>query len=103
MSTDYRRTSVRRSIHAAIPCLKLGSIGAALLLAATSLSAGPGFWQAATQADFLRGVTHDLQTPLTSIGALATELRADDALPQSARTDLDTITHQAERLRRMVS
>src|SRR5690606_6188617 len=29
------------------------------------------------QADFLRGVTHDLQTPLTSIGALATELRAD--------------------------
>jgi signal transduction histidine kinase len=58
---------------------------------------------AAIQADFLRGVTHDLQTPLTSIGALATELRADDAIPQSARTDLDTITHQAERLRRMVS
>ena len=58
---------------------------------------------AAIQADFLRGVTHDLQTPLTSIGALATELRADDAVPQSARADLDTITHQAERLRRMVS
>lgn len=55
------------------------------------------------QADFLRGVTHDLQTPLTSIGALATELRADDAVPPSAREDLDTITHQAERLRRMVS
>ncbi len=31
---------------------------------------------AGIQADFLRGVTHDLQTPLTSIGALATELRA---------------------------
>ncbi len=58
---------------------------------------------AAVQADFLRGVTHDLQTPLTSIGALATELRADQAVPDSARTDLDTITHQAERLRRMVS
>lgn len=55
------------------------------------------------QADFLRGVTHDLQTPLTSIGALATELRADASLSESGRDDLATITHQAERLRRMVS
>jgi signal transduction histidine kinase len=55
------------------------------------------------QADFLRGVTHDLQTPLTSIGALATELRADASLSASAHGDLATITHQAERLRRMVS
>jgi signal transduction histidine kinase len=58
---------------------------------------------AAVQADFLRGVTHDLQTPLTSIAALATELRADAGVPDSARADLETITHQAERLRRMVS
>ncbi len=58
---------------------------------------------AAVQADFLRGVTHDLQTPLTSIGALATELRAADDLSDAARTDLDSIAHQAERLRRMVS
>jgi signal transduction histidine kinase len=58
---------------------------------------------AAIQADFLRGVTHDLQTPLTSIGALAAELKADAAVPETARGDLDTITHQADRLRRMVS
>ncbi|HYI67015.1 MAG TPA: HAMP domain-containing sensor histidine kinase [Candidatus Limnocylindrales bacterium] len=57
---------------------------------------------AAVQADFLRGVTHDLQTPLTSIGALATELRADESVPDRARADLESITHQAERLRRMV-
>ena len=57
---------------------------------------------AAVQADFLRGVTHDLQTPLTSIGALATELRADESVPDRARGDLESITHQAERLRRMV-
>ena len=57
---------------------------------------------AAVQADFLRGVTHDLQTPLTSIGALATELRAEPAMPAAADADLDTIAHQAERLRRMV-
>jgi hypothetical protein len=30
-------------------------LGVALVVAATSLSAAPGFWQAATQADFLRG------------------------------------------------
>lgn len=58
---------------------------------------------AGVQADFLRGVTHDLQTPLTSIGALATELRADSELPEAARADLESIAHQAERLRRMVS
>jgi signal transduction histidine kinase len=58
---------------------------------------------AGIQADFLRGVTHDLQTPLTSIGALATELRASQELSQASHADLDTITHQADRLRRMVS
>ena len=57
---------------------------------------------AAVQADFLRGVSHDLQTPLTSMRALATELRADTNVPPSARSDLDSIAHQADRLRRMV-
>lgn len=57
---------------------------------------------AQVQSDFLRGVTHDLQTPLTSIGALASELRERRGLSQSSRSDLDTIGHQAERLRRMV-
>lgn len=57
---------------------------------------------AAIQADFLRGVTHDLQTPLTSIAAVATELRATEGMPAPAHDDLETITHQAERLRRMV-
>src|ERR687896_15403 len=58
---------------------------------------------AGVQADFLRGVTHDLQTPLTSIAALATELRADEDQSDAVRADLDSIAHQAERLRRMVS
>jgi signal transduction histidine kinase len=56
----------------------------------------------AVQTDFLRGVTHDLQTPLTRIGALADELRGAVGDDQSARADLDTIEHQADRLRRMV-
>ncbi|HYN63273.1 MAG TPA: HAMP domain-containing sensor histidine kinase [Candidatus Limnocylindrales bacterium] len=58
---------------------------------------------AAIQTDFLRGVTHDLQTPLTSIRALASELGQTKTLDDAARADLDTIAHQAERLRRMVS
>ena len=58
---------------------------------------------ASLQADFLRGVTHDLQTPLTSIGALAVELQADPGVPDGARADLESMAHQAERLRRMVS
>ena len=58
---------------------------------------------AAIQSDFLRGVTHDLQTPLTSIRALAAELRQSSVLDDAARADLDTIAHQADRLRRMVS
>src|SRR4029079_10720267 len=58
---------------------------------------------AAIQSDFLRGVTHDLQTPLTSIRALASELGEEQGLGTNARTDLDMIAHQAERLRRMVS
>jgi WD40 repeat protein len=38
------------------PCI----LAVAILVAATSLSAGPGFWQAATQADFLRGDVEQL-------------------------------------------
>ena len=58
---------------------------------------------AAIQSDFLRSVTHDLQTPLTSIGAVAAELQEQPALEPAARADLETIAHQADRLRRMVS
>ena len=35
-------------------------VGVALILAAASLSAAPGFWQAATQADFLKGEVDQL-------------------------------------------
>lgn len=55
------------------------------------------------QADFLRGVSHDLQTPLTSIRALAQEIQATEDVPASALADLDAIGHQADRLRRMVA
>jgi signal transduction histidine kinase len=57
---------------------------------------------ALVQRDFLRGITHDLQTPLTSIRALADDIGQGAGLTDQARADLETITHQADRLRRMV-
>ncbi|MEK6191306.1 MAG: HAMP domain-containing sensor histidine kinase [Chloroflexota bacterium] len=57
---------------------------------------------AAVQSDFLRGITHDLQTPLTSIRALAAEVGATEDLGASAQRDLATIAHQSDRMRRMV-
>ncbi|MDP9468732.1 MAG: HAMP domain-containing histidine kinase [Chloroflexota bacterium] len=57
---------------------------------------------AAVQTDFLRGITHDLQTPLTSIRVLASELQGSEVVDAAARIDLETIAHQADRLRRMV-
>lgn len=58
---------------------------------------------ASVQRDFLRGISHDLQTPLTSIRAVASELRATDGLGDAASADLAIIEHQADRLRRMVA
>lgn len=52
MTSLFGRTSVRP--------LLLGAIGVASLLGLASLSAAPGFWQAATQADFLRGEVEQL-------------------------------------------
>ncbi|HEY7737504.1 MAG TPA: ATP-binding protein [Candidatus Limnocylindria bacterium] len=57
---------------------------------------------AAVQSDFLRGITHDLQTPLTSIRALAAGIGEDADLSDQGRADLEAIAHQADRLRRMV-
>lgn len=56
----------------------------------------------AVQRDFLRAVTHDLQSPLTSIRALARELGSRPEVDAAEAADLDLIEHQADRLRRMV-
>src|SRR5438067_6265270 len=58
---------------------------------------------ASVQSDFLRGVTHDLQTPLTRVSALAAEVGEQPQLSEASRADLETISHQADRLRRMVA
>jgi signal transduction histidine kinase len=79
------------------------AIDHALLYARVRTQADELNRMAAIQTDFLRGVTHDLQSPLTSIRAVAAELSRADDLDEAARADLDTIAYQADRLRRMVS
>ncbi len=56
----------------------------------------------AIQKDFLRGVTHDLQSPLASISATAAELRGRPNLDAGDERALDAVEEQAARLRRMV-
>src|SRR5207237_1127836 len=43
---------------------------------------------ASVQSDFLRGVTHDLQTPLTRVSALAAEVGEQPQLSEASRADL---------------
>jgi signal transduction histidine kinase len=73
----------------------------ALLYGAVQAQAEQLNRMADVQTDFLRGVTHDLQTPLTSFRALADELL--QGADTDARIDLETISYQADRLRRMVA
>lgn len=74
----------------------------ALLYARVRSQADELHRMAEVQKDFLRGVTHDLQTPLTSIRAIAGEFQARTGLDASAHEDLQVIEQQADRLRRMV-
>ena len=59
-----------------------------------------------TKSEFLRGVSHNLQTPLTSIRAIAADLaeagRAGRLKPATANRRLAIIVEQSERLSRLV-
>ncbi len=79
------------------------AIDHALLYARRNEQAAALDRMAAFQRDFLRAITHDLQTPLTSIRVLASELREASQLQGDAGNTLVLIEQQAERLRRMVS
>lgn len=79
------------------------AIDHALLYARRNEQAAAMDRMAVFQRDFLRAITHDLQTPLTSIRVLASELREASPLPDDSDNTLALIEQQAERLRRMVS
>ena len=55
-----------------------------------------------TRAEWIRGVSHDIRTPLSMVLGYASELEDNDALPTEARQQAGIIRRQGERLRSLV-
>ncbi len=55
-----------------------------------------------TREDWVRGISHDIRTPLALALGYAGELEEDPSLPPAAREQAGIIRRQAERLRRLV-
>ena len=55
-----------------------------------------------TRAEWIRGVSHDIRTPLSMVLGYASELEDNDALPIGARQQAGIIRRQGERLRSLV-
>lgn len=55
-----------------------------------------------TRAEWIRGVSHDIRTPLSMVLGYASELEDDDALPTEARHQAGMIRRQGERLKSLV-
>ena len=56
-----------------------------------------------TRADWIRGVSHDIRTPLSVILGYASELEEDPALPDAARAQAAVIRRQSEKLTGLVA
>ena len=55
-----------------------------------------------TRAEWIRGVSHDIRTPLSMVLGYASELEDDDTLPTEARQQAGMIRRQGERLKSLV-
>lgn len=55
-----------------------------------------------TRADWIRGVSHDIRTPLSMVLGYASELEDDSALPQEARKQAGIIRRESEKMRRLI-
>lgn len=55
-----------------------------------------------TRAEWIRGVSHDIRTPLSMVLGYASELEDDDTLPPEARHQAGMIRRQGERLKSLV-
>ena len=56
-----------------------------------------------TRAEWIRGISHDIRTPLSVILGYASQLEEDDALPQAARDQAAVIRRQSEKLTGLVA
>lgn len=55
-----------------------------------------------TRAEWIRGVSHDIRTPLSMVLGYASELEEDPALPQEARTQAAIIRRESEKMKRLI-
>lgn len=56
-----------------------------------------------TRAEWIRGVSHDIRTPLSLILGYSSEIEDDTTLPDTTRNQAGAIRHQSERLRNLVT
>ena len=55
-----------------------------------------------TRAEWIRGVSHDIRTPLSMVLGYASELEDDRALPQEARRQAGIIRREGEKMKRLI-
>ena len=55
-----------------------------------------------TRADWIRGVSHDIRTPLSIVMGYAGELEEDRALPPDARKQAGIIRRESEKMKRLI-
>ena len=55
-----------------------------------------------TRAEWIRGVSHDIRTPLSMVLGYASELEDDRTLPSDARKQAGIIRRQSERMKRLI-
>lgn len=55
-----------------------------------------------TRAEWIRGVSHDIRTPLSMVLGYASELEDDALLPQEARKQAGIIRRESERMKRLI-
>lgn len=55
-----------------------------------------------TRADWIRGVSHDIRTPLSMVLGYASELEEDRGLPPDARKQAGIIRRQSEKIKRLI-
>ena len=55
-----------------------------------------------TRAEWIRGVSHDIRTPLSIVLGYASELEENDVLPQEARKQAGIIRLESEKMKRLI-
>lgn len=55
-----------------------------------------------TRAEWIRGVSHDIRTPLSMVLGYASELEDDALLPQEARKQAGIIRRESEKMKRLI-